>query len=85
MGCCGSGKRSIRSSGAVKSSEKQTAKVPVVRRIARSGAATPASVQRQYIVARQACPKCGYPAMLVHISGRERQQCTNTDCRLIIQ
>lgn len=87
MSCCGgssSSKRAIRSSSAVASKASKPAKSVAIRHI-RQRSATPASAQRQYVVPRQACPKCGRPTMLVYIANRERQQCTNIDCRFIIQ
>lgn len=87
MACCGGGgsKRSIRSTSvaAAKAAPKQNS--PTVRKITRQRSATPAPIQRQYVIPRTACPKCGRPTMLVHIAGRERQQCTNIDCRFVIQ
>lgn len=88
MACCGGGgsKRTVRSASAVSAQTAPKSKTPVVRKITRQrNATTPASIQRQYVIPRVACPKCGHPTMLVHIAGRERQQCTNIDCRFVIQ
>lgn len=42
-------------------------------------------IKRQYVIPRQTCPKCGYPAMMVNIANRERYQCSNSNCRFIIK
>jgi hypothetical protein len=81
--CCGA-RKSLRSSQAPSKPKEKS--IPVVRRVSRDkNAAVPASVERQHIVKRKECPKCGYTTMLVHMAGRERQQCTNTECRFITQ
>jgi len=81
--CCG-GRKPLRSTQAP--SKPKDKNIPVVRRVSRDkNAAVPASVERQHIVQRKECPKCGHPTMLVHMAGRERQQCTNAECRLITQ
>lgn len=88
MGCCGGGsKRAVRSASVVSSqAAPKPPKAAAVRKITRQrNAVTPASIQRQYVIPRQVCPKCGHPTMLVHIANRERQQCTNIDCRFVIQ
>lgn len=86
MACCGGGARpqKIRKQQVVspQSVEKQSAQ-PVQRKLSRSKT-TAASVQRQYVVPREQCTKCGYPGMVVHIAGRERMQCSNVNCRTII-
>jgi len=89
MACCGGGssKRSVRSASVVSAhAAPKPPKTPAIRKITRQrNAATPASIQRQYVIPRHVCPKCGHPTMLVHIANRERQQCTNIDCRFVIQ
>jgi hypothetical protein len=86
MSCCGgSHPQRIRkeSSGQV---EKHAA-VPsrVVQKKINRQTVKPASMHRQYVVPRDQCPKCGYTAMIIIISGRERQQCSNANCRFVIQ
>ena len=88
MGCCGGNKRSIR---------KQTVERPqkikkqvVVQKIRRSttpegGQNKQIIVSRQYVATRQKCQKCGFPTMAVNIAGRERFQCSNPNCRIIIK
>lgn len=86
MACCGGGgNRSQRiRKQIVPSAEKQSAPVPVQRKLSRKPKADGAvSIQRQYVVPRQQCTKCGYPGMLVIIAGRERMQCSNTNCRIV--
>ena len=85
MCCGGESKRAIRSTSSTKSAAKQNAKqeAKIVRKIRQRPSQIP--IQRQYAIPRSACPKCGRPTMLVHIAGRERQQCTNIDCRFVIQ
>jgi ssDNA-binding Zn-finger/Zn-ribbon topoisomerase 1 len=63
-----------------------TKKQPMLKHIERSTIrANKVEVQRQYIIPRQTCPKCGYPAMVVNIANRERYQCSNSNCRQIIR
>jgi ribosomal protein S27AE len=50
-----------------------------------SVAAHKVEAQRQYVIPRQTCPKCGYPTMTVNIANRERYQCSNSNCRNIIR
>lgn len=85
--CCGGGSsrpQRIRpqaaTSGPIRTQEVKPP--PAQRRIRQVAQA--ANVQRQYIVPRQQCTKCGYPAMLVHIAGRERLQCSNVNCRILL-
>lgn len=86
MGCCGGSKRSIRATSSISSQSSKPAKTTAIRKITRQrGASMPVSIQRQYVIPRTMCPKCNHPTMLVHIAGRERQQCTNIDCRFVIQ
>lgn len=86
MACCGSGgnrPQRIRKQTIEPSASKQTAQpAPVQRKLSRS--AQPVRAERQYVVPRQQCTKCGYPGMLVTIAGRERMQCSNVNCRLVI-
>ncbi len=84
MCCTGKvSKRAVRSSVTPQAAPKNKAATSI-RKIARN-TTTPVAIQRQYIIPRQICPKCGHPTMLVHIANRERQQCTNINCRLVIQ
>lgn len=83
MACCGGGGgvRPQRIRNQIVEAKKQTAS-PIQRKVTRT--AQPAAPQRQYVVPRQQCTKCGYPGMVVAIAGRERMQCSNVNCRLII-
>lgn len=89
MGCCGgSGKRSIRKQ-AIARPEKAKKQV-VVQRIRKSATPTGGQqkqvlVSRQHVVPRKKCQKCGFPTMAVNIAGRERLQCSNPNCRIIIK
>lgn len=85
--CCGSvNNRGVIRSYPVPAKIVPSQKTPIIGRVARKqNVSTPVSIQRQYVIPRTPCPKCGSPTMLVHISNRERQQCTNIDCRLVIQ
>lgn len=88
MGCC-AGNNNIRSQQITKnqrSSEKQV----VVQRVRRSTATTnnqqrQITISRQHIVPRQKCHTCGFPTMIVNIAGRERSQCSNPNCRIIVK
>ena len=84
MSCCGGKNRSIRSTS--KPIQKETVKPiqPTTRKVTKNSS-TPVAPNRQSLVHRQACPKCGHPTMLVHIARRERQQCTNPECKLVLQ
>ncbi len=85
MACCGGGNRPQRiRKQQVASSEVSKQSVPVQRKLSKKNTAQPVSVQRQYVLPRQQCTKCGYPGMVVTIAGRERMQCSNVNCRLII-
>jgi len=81
MGCCGGGSRSIRKQVVPKAAP--TKKV-AVQRIARNPQRQKVEINRQYVIPRQTCPKCGYPTMLVNIANRERNQCSNANCRYIL-
>jgi hypothetical protein len=81
MGCCGGGSRSIRKQTVPKATKK-AAKQARVQRVSRTNKK---EISRQYVVPRQTCPKCGYPSMLVNIANRERNQCSNANCRFILQ
>lgn len=82
--CCGGGRRQIR---------KQTIerKGPRQSNAARRQSATVGSQNRQVVASRQhissgkRCVKCGYVIMTVNIAGRERFQCSNPNCRLIVK
>lgn len=87
MACCGGGggvrPQRIRKQS-VESPTKQSV-APTQRKLTRTTrTAQAATPQRQYVVPRQQCTKCGYPGMVVTIAGRERMQCSNVNCRLII-
>lgn len=90
MGCCGGGgKRSIRKQ-VIERPSKRAKKKTVVQRIRRSsvpagGQKKQITASRQHIVPRQKCQKCGFPTMAVNIAGRERLQCSNPNCRIIIR
>ena len=82
MGCCGSrGSRSIHSQLAKPVERKR--KVPTVQRI--RAQSTPVEVKLQLSNKKQRCPVCGYPTMTVNIIGREREQCTNTNCKYVLK
>lgn len=84
MACCGGGSRpqKIRKQQVVAPQvvEKQA---PTQRKLSRARS-TAVSVQRQYVIPHEQCTKCGYPGMAVHIAGRERIQCSNVNCRTLI-
>lgn len=89
MACCGGGggsKRSVRKQ-VIERSEKT--KQTVVQRVRRSAAPTGGQKQiimaRQHVVPHQKCQKCGFPTMSVNIAGRERLQCSNPDCRIVVK
>jgi hypothetical protein len=88
MGCCNGGKRSIRKQVIERPAKAERKKVSV-QHVRRSG--LPADQQkrivaaRQYVVPRQKCQKCGFPTMAVNIAGRERSQCSNPNCRIVIR
>lgn len=85
MACCGGGgSRRIRKQVVGSSVEKQAAPIPVQRKLSRKAKSSETvNIQRQYVVPRQQCTKCGYPGMVVIIAGRERMQCSNTNCRIV--
>ena len=89
MGCCGGGgnKRSIRKQ-TVERPQKAKKQV-VVQRIRSSiptgGQQKKITVSRQHVTPHQKCQKCGFPTMVVNIAGRERLQCSNPNCRIIIK
>jgi hypothetical protein len=85
MGCCGGGGRPIRRQAiGEQSAAPQRQPVPT-RRVRTSHAATPVSQMQQYAVPRHTCPHCGHPAIAVHIAKRERIQCSNQSCKLILK
>ena len=88
--CCNGGgsKRSIRKQ--VVERAGKTKKAVVVQRIrktavAESGQSKQVVVARQHLTPHQKCQKCGFPTMLVNIAGRERLQCSNLDCRIVVK
>jgi len=67
-------------------SAAQAKRQPLLKHIQRNpAAANKIEVQRQYVIPKQTCPKCGYPTMTVNIANRERYQCSNSNCRNIIR
>jgi len=86
MGCCGGGgsRQVVRKQVVTKAASKKAAKQTRVQRVSRSPRTNKLEVNRQYVVPRQTCPKCGYPSMLVNIANRERNQCSNANCRFIL-
>ena len=85
MACCGGGVRpqKIRKQQIITPQTVEKQSGPTQRKLSRAKS-TAASVQRQYVVPREQCTKCGYPGMAVHIAGRERMQCSNVNCRTLI-
>lgn len=88
MSCC--------SGGDTRSVRKQTIERPektkqvVVQRIRNTAAPTAGQnkqiiMARQHVVPHQKCQKCGFPTMSVNIAGRERLQCSNPDCRIVVK
>ena len=80
MSCCG-GSRPQRVRRQVTEAAPAAEKQVIQRKIGQ--AAQPVSVQRQYVIPRQQCAKCGYPTIIVTIAGRERHQCSNVNCRTV--
>lgn len=79
MACCGSANRTLRKQVIERpTTKKQTA---VKRMSPRSQKAKSIPISRQLLVKDDRCPKCGYTIMLVNIAGRERRQCSNTQCK----
>lgn len=86
MSCCGGGARPQRIRKQVIEGDIVKSSVPAQRKLSRSSREARAAMpQRQYVVPRQQCTTCGYPGMVVTVSGRERMQCSNVNCRLLIQ
>ncbi len=83
-GGCGNGGRPQKVRRQVVESVKEQPAV-IQHKVSRQTAAQPATIQRQYVVPRQQCAKCGYPTITVHIAGRERHQCSNANCRVVVQ
>ena len=83
MCCGGSAKKAVRSSQLVSRQPREQQKV-IVQRLRPAKSAEAAPIARQYIIPRQACPRCQNTTMVVHIAGRERQQCTNINCRFVL-
>lgn len=80
MACCGGGRRSLRKQSVQRGDSKK--KKPVaVKRMAKKGVPKSIDIHRQSLVKDDRCPKCGYTIMLVNIAGRERRQCSNTQCK----
>ena len=84
MGCCGGrGSRAVRNQLAPITVERKR-KAPIVQRSIRAQK-RPVEVKLQLSDKKQRCPRCGYPTMTVNIIGREREQCTNTDCKYVLK
>lgn len=81
MACCGGGGRTLRKQFVQRS--KGQAKLTPVKRMSKAPTKS-IPVQRQAIVRDDRCPKCAYPIMLVHIAGRERRQCSNSQCKHVM-
>lgn len=71
--CCGKPSRPVRSS--------QSAPKPLIIKPAIKVLKTVAAIKPQRENKR--CNRCSYPTMSVIVAGRERQQCTNPNCRAI--
>lgn len=86
MACCGGGgrPRNVRHQAIAPSVEKQSTKTVIQKKITSKQQFNSSSSNRQYIIAHQQCVKCGYPIMLVNISGRERMRCSNSNCGEIV-
>jgi hypothetical protein len=83
--CCSGAKKSVRSSTVVPKPTLRPQKSPTVLKVHRQHqTAEVAPIMRQYVVTRVSCPRCQKPTMVVLVAGRERQQCTNNECRLIL-
>ena len=87
MGCCGSsGPRNVRSQSVSQPQRVEPAKPQTIRRVSRSThQSAPAAPIRQYAAPRHTCPKCAHPAIVVHIAKRERIQCSNINCKMVIK
>jgi len=77
MACCGGARKSqIKAQPVTIQRVKSTTIRPRPNRII---------TQKQYVIPRAKCPTCGYPTMVVNIGGRERQQCSNVKCGIILK
>lgn len=85
MGCCGGSRPQAVRKQVIEPAVETVSPQVIQKKISRSQAAQPVSIQRQYVVPRQQCAKCGYPTMAVTIAGRERLQCSNANCRIVVQ
>lgn len=83
MPCCGGRARQVRKQVVPQAAETPVVKQTIVQRTNRASAQAAPPV-RQYVIPRSKCVKCGYPTMAVYIAGRERQQCTNANCRTVV-
>lgn len=81
MACCGGGirPRNVRHQ-AIPTVSKQSENTVAQKRVVHTKRISEVSPTRQYLVNREQCVKCGYPMMLVNISGRERLKCSNVNC-----
>lgn len=92
MGCCGRSNnpnRVIRSQKTQKQKVKPS-KAASVKSIPRPTQSEPSHtgnisnyVTRQKIVKINRCAECNHPTVMVNISGRQREQCSNANCRKI--
>jgi hypothetical protein len=76
MACCGGGRNVKIRSQPISVRSQAAPKIPKPLRVI---------TQKHYIVPRAKCPQCGYPTMIVNIGGRERQQCSNTNCKTVLK
>ncbi len=80
MGCCGGSGRNVH----IKSQP-----IPVREHIRIKPLKTTRTIIQKsikpHIVQKAKCPDCGYPTMVVNIGGRERQQCSNANCKKILK
>ena len=85
--CCGSGRRAIRKQNIERPVGSKRSQAQAVRKQSASTGNQHRQViaSRQHVSAGQKCNKCGYLAMTVNIAGRERLQCSNPNCKVIIK
>lgn len=82
MGCCGKSTRSVHSQLIPKTVDRKR-KTTIIKGIREQK--RPVEVKLQLTNKKQRCPRCGYPTMTVNIIGREREQCTNTECKYVLK
>lgn len=83
--CCGGGRRSVRKQTIERPKESKQARVSRKQSAPVGNQNRQVIPSRQHISAGQKCQKCGYPIMTVNIAGRERSQCSNPNCRVIVK